>query len=81
MSHLSASLFDIQLDLIREHQQQLRVDAALARLLRADQRRAQSPTSVWCLLQRLLGLNAMAAEPLSSPPSPISAFRVNSFKA
>lgn len=67
MSHLSASMFEIQLDLIRDHQQQLRAEAARARLLHTDRRRGQWLTSAWGVLQRLLGSNAIPTKEFPSP--------------
>ena len=67
MSHLSTSMFEIQLDLIRDHQQQLRTEAARDRLFHTDQHRGGVQTTVWGLLQRLLGSNASPTKRVLSP--------------
>lgn len=69
MSHLSASLFDIQLDLIREHQKQLRTDAALSRLLGATNGHRYALVRALLWLQRLLRLNVWPAGQFSPPVS------------
>lgn len=67
MTHLSASMFEIQLDLIHEQQKQLRAAAALSRLLARDNRPRPLHTHAGPWFQRLLRRNTLLIGRLSSP--------------